>query len=106
VGHDESETESPGIQPASERAERLASLLTLSHEPMFAWRLDGPIEFWNSGAERLYGFRRMRRLAVVATRYCRRSSPPILPSCARISRMDATGPASCAMFARMAARSL
>jgi PAS domain S-box-containing protein len=56
VGHDESETESPGIQPASERAERLASLLTLSHEPMFAWRLDGPIEFWNSGAERLYGF--------------------------------------------------
>jgi PAS domain S-box-containing protein len=36
--------------------ERLASLLTLSHEPMFAWRLDGPIEFWNTGAERLYGF--------------------------------------------------
>src|SRR5262245_1675036 len=23
---------------------------------MFAWRLDGPIEFWNAGAERLYGF--------------------------------------------------
>src|SRR5215468_803794 len=23
---------------------------------MFAWRLDGPIEFWNIGAERLYGF--------------------------------------------------
>jgi PAS domain S-box-containing protein len=57
VGHEvESETESPGIQPASERAERLASLLTLSHEPIFAWRLDGPIEFWNRGAERLYGF--------------------------------------------------
>jgi PAS domain S-box-containing protein len=39
-----------------EEAERLASLLTLSYEPMFAWRLDGPIEFWNTGAERLYGF--------------------------------------------------
>jgi PAS domain S-box-containing protein len=38
------------------RAERLASLLTLSYEPMFAWRLDGTIEFWNTGAERLYGF--------------------------------------------------
>jgi PAS domain S-box-containing protein len=36
--------------------ERLASLITLSYEPMFAWRLDGPIEFWNKGAERLYGF--------------------------------------------------
>src|SRR6201987_5592422 len=37
-------------------AERLANLLTLSYEPMIAWRLDGPIEFWNAGAERLYGF--------------------------------------------------
>jgi PAS domain S-box-containing protein len=44
------------MQGASERPERLASLLTLSHEPIFAWRLDGPIEFWNAGAERLYGF--------------------------------------------------
>jgi PAS domain S-box-containing protein len=50
------EGESPGIQAGSDRAERLASLLTLSYEPMFTWRLDGPIEFWNAGAERLYGF--------------------------------------------------
>src|SRR5580704_14414680 len=41
---------------ATERAERLANLLTLSYEPMLAWRLDGLIEFWNAGAERLYGF--------------------------------------------------
>ena len=41
---------------AEEHAERLASLLTLSYEPMFAWRLGGQIEFWNAGAERLYGF--------------------------------------------------
>jgi PAS domain S-box-containing protein len=37
-------------------AERLADLLTLSYEPMLTWRLDGAIEFWNAGAERLYGF--------------------------------------------------
>ena len=43
-------------QAASERSERLASLLSLSSEPMFVWRLDGPIEFWNAGAEWLYGF--------------------------------------------------
>ena len=36
--------------------ERLANLLSLSYEPMLAWSLDGPIEFWNTGAERLYGF--------------------------------------------------
>jgi PAS domain S-box-containing protein len=36
--------------------DRLANLVTLSYEPMLAWSLDGPIEFWNAGAERLYGF--------------------------------------------------
>jgi PAS domain-containing protein len=50
------EHEALGIQPGSERAERLASLLTLSYEPMLVWQLNGPIEFWNTGAERLYGF--------------------------------------------------
>ncbi len=50
------ERASPSIEAASERAERLANLLTLSYEPMLAWRLDGPIEFWNAGAERLYGY--------------------------------------------------
>ena len=50
------EHESPGIGADSERVERLASLLTLSYEPMFVWQLDGVVEFWNTGAERLYGF--------------------------------------------------
>ena len=40
----------------TERTERLADLLMLSHEPMFAWKLNGAIEFWSAGAERLYGF--------------------------------------------------
>ena len=44
------------VEAGSERAERLASLLTLSYEPMLVWELNGPIEFWNNGAERLYGF--------------------------------------------------
>ena len=37
-------------------AEHLASLLTLSYEPMLAWNLNGTVEFWNAGAEQLYGF--------------------------------------------------
>src|SRR5262245_35727446 len=28
----------------------------LSHEAMLVWALDGVVEFWNAGAERLYGF--------------------------------------------------
>jgi PAS domain S-box-containing protein len=47
---------SPTIEPTSKRAEHLANLLTLSYEPMLAWRLNGPIEFWNAGAAQLYGF--------------------------------------------------
>ena len=45
-----------GTNAISDREGRLAHLLMLSYEPMFAWSLDGPIEFWNVGAERLYGF--------------------------------------------------
>jgi PAS domain S-box-containing protein len=44
------------FQTERESNEHLAKLLTLSYEPMLAWKLDGPIEFWNAGAERLYGF--------------------------------------------------
>jgi PAS domain S-box-containing protein len=50
------EHEALGIQPGSERAERLARLLTLFYEPLLVWQLNGPIKFWNTGAERLYGF--------------------------------------------------
>ncbi len=42
--------------PAELVIERFADLLMLSHEPMFAWKIDGAIQFWNAGAERLYGF--------------------------------------------------
>jgi PAS domain S-box-containing protein len=52
----EVDCESPSIGADSDRAERLANLLTLSYEPMLVWRLNGPIEFWNAGAERLYGY--------------------------------------------------
>jgi PAS domain S-box-containing protein len=52
------ERESVETGATSERAERLANLITLSYEPMLAWGLDETIEFWNAGAERLYGFAR------------------------------------------------
>jgi PAS domain S-box-containing protein len=50
------ERELSKAEAVSERAERLGSLLSLSYEPMLVWHLNGPIEFWNTGAERLYGF--------------------------------------------------
>jgi PAS domain S-box-containing protein len=52
--HIERELSQAGVAP--ERAERLGLLLSLSYEPMLVWPLNGPIEFWNTGAERLYGF--------------------------------------------------
>ena len=47
---------SAAIEATFEDTEPLANLLSLSYEPMLAWRLDGAIKFWNAGAERLYGF--------------------------------------------------
>ena len=41
----------------SARTQRMSDLLALSYEPILVWRLDGGIEGWNAGAERLYGFR-------------------------------------------------
>jgi PAS domain S-box-containing protein len=54
---DAKNTECTDDQEATDTSsERLSDLLTLSYEPMLIWRLDGVIEFWNAGAERLYGF--------------------------------------------------
>src|SRR5262249_5292573 len=52
----EMEREGAATIAVSERADRFGKLLALSHEPMLVWRLDGAIEFWNAGAERLYGY--------------------------------------------------
>src|SRR6201987_4226095 len=40
----------------SARPEPMTDFLALSYEPILTWRLDGGIESWNAGAERLYGF--------------------------------------------------
>ena len=61
------ERASPGIAVGTERAERLASLLTLSYEPVFAWRLDGPIQIPECGAEQPYGFSQDEASAAPAT---------------------------------------
>jgi PAS domain S-box-containing protein len=41
---------------AEEAVRRQADLLRLSYDAIIVWRLDGGIESWNLGAERLYGF--------------------------------------------------
>jgi len=33
-----------------------AELLDISSDPIFVWELDGAIQYWNKGAEELYGF--------------------------------------------------
>jgi PAS domain S-box-containing protein len=41
---------------AEQELKRQADLLELSFEPIIVWRLGGPIESWNRGAEELYGY--------------------------------------------------
>ena len=99
------EGESPGIQAASEHVERFANLIAISHEPMFAWRLDGPIEFWNAGAERLYGFSPSEAVGRSSHGSCEQHFRPNLPSYARVCRIHVRGRANFVTSARMVTRS-
>src|SRR5215207_6460988 len=43
-------------QLAEEELRRQAALLDQAYDAMFAWEWDGPITYWNKGAERMYGY--------------------------------------------------
>jgi PAS domain S-box-containing protein len=43
---------------AEEAVQRQAALLDLSYEPVLVWEFDGAVQFWNQGAESLYGYAR------------------------------------------------
>jgi PAS domain S-box-containing protein len=43
-------------QRAEASLKRQADLLNLAYDAIVAWAWDGPITFWNAGAERLYGY--------------------------------------------------
>lgn len=45
-----------GRKKAEEVLLRQANMLELAHDAIYIWRLDGRVEFWNRGAEELYGF--------------------------------------------------
>ena len=47
----------------------------LSHAPVMARGMDGRIQFWSAGAQRLYGWRSTRRSAPMPSSCCRRSFP-------------------------------
>ena len=92
------------LKATAARPERFADLLMLSNEPMFAWRLDGPIEFWNVGAERLYGFPADEAVGAAATRCYEPNFRSNLPSGSNSLKMNGTGRANCITFARMVAK--
>jgi PAS domain S-box-containing protein len=43
---------------AEDAIRQQARLLDLSHDAIFVWEVGGAIEYWNEGAEQLYGYRR------------------------------------------------
>ena len=45
---------------------RQANLLDQAYDAFIAWEIDGPILYWNQGAERLYGFAQAEALGHVA----------------------------------------
>jgi PAS domain S-box-containing protein len=69
------ELQVPEMNATPERTGRSAGLFMLSYEPMFAWSLDGAIEFWNTGAERLYGFAASEAVGTVSHTLLRTKFP-------------------------------
>jgi two-component system sensor kinase FixL len=53
-------------QHAASTLRSQASLLDLTHDPIFSRDMDGKILYWNHGAEELYGFRRAEAIGAVA----------------------------------------
>ena len=51
-------TDITGRKRAEEDVQQQAQLLDLSYDAIFTWDLDGAIQYWNEGAERLYGYSR------------------------------------------------
>jgi PAS domain-containing protein len=91
---------------ARDGEKKLADLLMLSNEPMFAWKLDGSIEFWNAGAERLYGFTSSDAVGHSSHSLLQTKFPVGLAELRSSFAKNATGPASYAIFARTATKPL
>jgi two-component system sensor kinase FixL len=53
-------------QQAESTLRSQASLLDLTHDPIFSRDMNGKILYWNRGAEELYGFKRAEALGAVA----------------------------------------
>ena len=50
------QTDVTARKQAEDALKKQAELLRLSYDAMIVWKLDGAIESWNVGAERLYGY--------------------------------------------------
>ena len=108
VQREELEFESAETKVAFERAERLANLLSLSYEAMFAWKLNGADQssFGAPGPSGFTGFLQTRQSGVPATYYCKPNSQSNSRSCTHSFGPSALGRANYVIPARQAGKSL
>jgi PAS domain S-box-containing protein len=50
------------LQASAKALRRQAELLDKAYEPIFTWKLGGNIDYWNRGAEELYGFQALEAM--------------------------------------------
>jgi PAS domain S-box-containing protein len=68
-------------QRAEEGLRRQAALLDQSFDAVFAWEVDGPICYWNQGAERLYGFSSAGAMGRIPRELLKTEFPTSLQDC-------------------------
>ena len=62
-------------QASTQSERRQANLIDQSYDAVFVWTWNGPITFWNQGAERIYGFLREEALGRVSHELLKTARP-------------------------------
>lgn len=65
------------LKRAEQGLRRLTVLFDQAFEPMFMWELDGPITYWNKGAEEFYGYPRAQALGCRSHQLLKVAAPEI-----------------------------
>ncbi len=82
------EAQNTQLMKQKELLKRQYGLLNLSNEAIFAWELDGAIIYWNTGCERMYGYKSEEAVGCVSHNLLKTVHPPHSKDIVSVLRRD------------------